>query len=67
MMSKTDSEKLNQFAEEAIDEYFENIDSVVDKITYKIIESKGIKEDEIDESDLSYLKTKVMRGILKLD
>ncbi len=62
-----DLEKLKLLSEKAIVEYFEDIDSVVDKIVYKIIEDNGIKDGEIGESDMAFLRKKVMRGILKLD
>lgn len=54
-------------AEEAIDEYFANIDSKVDEIVYSIIDKYGLDDDDLDEEDRKFLKERIMRGVLKLD
>ena len=56
-----DKNKLTRLADDAIDDYFDNIDSVVDSITSKIIDTHGIEDD----NDIKFLKEKVRRGILK--
>ncbi len=56
------AEKLKELADKAIDNYFENIDSVLDNIVSKIAEEHGIEDD----GDIKYLRTKIERGILKL-
>lgn len=55
-------EKLKGLANDAIDNYFENVDSVIDNIVSKIAEEHCIEDD----GDIKYLKTKIERGILKL-
>jgi hypothetical protein len=54
-------------AEEAIDEYFENIDGTVDKIVDSIIEKYGLDDNNLGEEDRKFLKERIMRGILKWD
>lgn len=56
-----DRGKLKQLANDAIEDYFEGIDSVIDNIVYKIVEEHKIE----DEDDIDYLKAKVRLGILK--
>lgn len=56
-----DRDKLEQLAENAIEDYFEGIDSVVDGIVSKIADEHKIE----DEDDIDYLKAKVRLGILK--
>ncbi len=58
-----DKELLDQLAEGAIEDYFGDIDSVVEGIVNKLMETYDID----DEDDIKYLKNKIMRGILKLD
>lgn len=55
-------EKLKELANDAIDNYFDNIDSVIDNIVSKIAEEHHIEDDD----DIKYLKTKISSGILKL-
>ena len=59
--------ELITLAEEAIDEFFTDIDSVVDSIVENIIDKYGLDEDDISEDDKKFLKNRIMRGILKLD
>lgn len=54
-------------AEEAIDEYFMNIDNMVDGIINNIIEAYGLDGKDLSEDDKKFLKKKIMRGILKWD
>lgn len=54
-------DKLKELAENAIEDYFEGIDSVVDNIVYKMVEEHKIE----DEEDIDYLKAKIRLGILK--
>lgn len=64
MMNKginMDKNELTRLADDVIDDYFDNIDSVVDSITSKIIDAHGIE----DNNDIKFLKEKVRRGILK--
>lgn len=56
-----DRDKLRQLGENAIEEYFEGIDPVIDDIISKIVEEHKIE----DEDDIDYLKTKIRLGILK--
>lgn len=57
-----DKDKLKGLANDAIDNYFDSIDSVIDDIVSKIAEEHGIE----GEDDIKYLKTKITNGILKL-
>ena len=54
-------------AEEAIDEYFTDIDDVVDSIVKNIIDKYGLDDDDLSEDDKKFLRNRIMRGILKLD
>lgn len=54
-------EKLKQLAEDAIEDFFEGIDSIVEDIICKIVDEHNIE----DEDDIDYLKEKVRLGILK--
>lgn len=56
-----DRDKLEQLAENVIEDYFEGIDSVVDGIVSKIADEHKIE----DEDDIDCLKAKVRLGILK--
>ena len=56
-----DRDKLKQLTENAIENYFECIDSVIDNIVSKIVDENKIE----DEDDIDYLKAKVRLGILK--
>lgn len=56
-----DRSKIKQLGEDAIENYFECIDSVIDNIVSKIVEENKIE----DEDDIDYLKAKVRLGILK--
>jgi NAD-specific glutamate dehydrogenase len=56
-----DRDKLKEVAEDAIEDFFEGIDSVIDNIVYKIVDEHKIE----DEDDIDYLKAKVRLGILK--
>lgn len=56
-------EKLKELAENAIENYFEGIDSVVDDIVSKIVDENKIEDDD----DIDYLKAKIRHGILKFD
>ena len=56
-----DRDKLKQLAENAIADYFEGIESVVDDIVSKIADEHKIE----DEDDIYYLKVNVRLGILK--
>ncbi len=58
-----DKELLDQLAEASIEDYFEDIDSIVELIVNKLIETYDIEDDD----DIKYLKDKIMRGILKFD
>ena len=57
-----DREKLKELAENAIEDYFEGIDSVVNDIVAKMVDEHKIEDDDTD-----YLKTKIRHGILKWD
>lgn len=59
--------EIIRLAEEAIDDYFMGIDSVVGGIVNNIIETYGLDVDDISEDDKKSLKEKIMRGILKWD
>ncbi len=56
-----DRDELKKVAEDAIEDFFEGIDSVIDDIVYKIVEQYKIE----DEDDIDYLKAKIRLGILK--
>jgi len=56
-----DRDKLKQLGENAIEEYFEGIDHVIEDIVSKIVEEHKIE----DEDDIDYLKAKIRLGILK--
>lgn len=56
-----DRDKLKELAENAIEDYFETIDSVIDNIVSKMVDEHKIE----DEDDIDYLKAKVRLGILK--
>lgn len=56
-----DRDKLKELTENAIEDYFEGIDVVIDNIVSKIVDDHKIE----DEEDIDYLKTKVRLGILK--
>ena len=58
-----DKEKLTLLAEGAIVEYFEHLDDVVKEIAYMIADANKIEDDE----DITYLKNRIMRGIVKFD
>lgn len=58
-----DREKLTLLAEDAVVEYFVNVDDVVEKIVSKIVDDHKIEDDD----DITYLKNRIMRGILKFD
>lgn len=58
-----DREKLKEFANDAIEKYFGDIDSVIDNIVSKMADDNGIEDDD----DINYLKIKIKRGILKWD
>lgn len=59
-----DKEILKKLANNAIEEFFDTgIDDIVNNIVDKIIENNCIK----DENDITYLRTKIKRGILKWD
>lgn len=53
-------------AEEAIDEFFTDIDDVVDSIVKNIIDKYGL-DDDLSEDDKKFLKNRITRGILKRD
>lgn len=52
-------------AEEAIDEYFENVDDTVNKILESIVEKYGLDDKDLDEENRKFLRERIMRGILK--
>lgn len=56
-----DKDKLEQLAENAIADYFEGIESIVDNIVSKIADEQKIE----DEDEIYYLKVHVRLGILK--
>ncbi len=56
-----DRDKLKKVAEDAIEDFFEDINSVIDDIVYKIVDEYKIE----DEDDIDYLKAKIRLGILK--
>lgn len=56
-----DRDKLNQLVENAVADYFECIESIVDNIVSKIVDEQKIE----DEDDIDYLKLHVRLGILK--
>ena len=56
-----DRDKLKQLGENAIEEYFEGIDPVIEDIVSKIVEEHKIE----DEDDIDYLEAKIRLGILK--
>lgn len=58
-----DMDELKKLANDAIEDYFKGIDSIVDGIVYKIIKENKIE----DEDDIDYLKAKVRHCILKCD
>lgn len=60
-------DELIILAEEAIDEFFTDIDDVVDSIIKNIIDKYGLDDDDLSEDDKKFLKNRIMRGILKLD
>lgn len=58
-----DKDRLDQLANGAVVDYFDNIDSVVDKIVSKIIDDNKIE----DEDDIAYIRKKITRCVLKWD
>jgi hypothetical protein len=62
-----EKDKLVELAEEAIIEYFEDIDGTVDKIVASIIDKNGLDDDSLNEEDKTFLKNRIMRGVLKWD
>ena len=52
-------------AEEAIDEYFENIDDTMNKIVESIVEKYGLDDKGLDKEDRKFLRERIMRGVLK--
>lgn len=62
-----EKDDIVELAEEAIDEYFTDIDETVDKIVLSIIDRYGLDGDDLNEEDKKFLKERIMRGILKLD
>lgn len=63
-MEKSELERL---AGEAIDEYFMDIDNVVDGIVDKIVDKYGLDDEDLSEDEKKSLKEEIMRGILKWD
>ncbi len=59
--------ELERLAGEAIDEYFMDIDNVVDGIVDKIIDKYGLDDEDLSDNEKKSLKEKIMRGVLKWD
>jgi len=59
--------ELERLIAEAIDEYFMDIDNVVDGIVDKIIDKYGLDDEDISEDEKKTLKNRIMRGVLKWD
>ncbi len=57
--------ELIRLAEEAIDEYFADIDDLVDGIIETIIDKYGLDDDDISEDDKKFIKERITRCILK--